>query len=116
MLSVISRNSTGKTTVRDITELKEYLVKCGHQEEKLEEIEPLAVHRAMINDAERNMLVGVEATTSNQLNLVFTTKFFKDANLIKSFIRKLESDIKQIAGDLRIISASKRTYQDNKEW
>ena len=56
------------------------------------------------------MLLGVKATTSNQQNLVFTTKFFKEVNSIKSFIHKLEPDVKQFVEDLRsrIIFALKK--------
>ena len=106
MLRVIRRNSTDGTTVRDLAELEEDLRKCVHEEEKLEEIEPLAVHRAMTNYAKRTSPT-VVSENYNKDSRVFTTKLFKEVKALKSFIRKLEPDIKQIAGEMRVIFALK---------
>ena len=38
MLRVIEQNSRDDTRVADLQDLKEYLMKCGHSEEKLEEL------------------------------------------------------------------------------
>ena len=50
MLRVIYRNSRDDTCVADLQDLKEYLMKCGHSEEKLEELKPKAVQRSIENN------------------------------------------------------------------
>ena len=107
MLRVISRNSTDENTVTDLAELKDDLIKCGHLEEKLDEIEPLAVHRTMTNYANRISPTD-SSETDNKETLVFTTKFFKEVQKLKSFVRKLEPDIKQMVGEMRVIFALKK--------
>ena len=108
MLRVISRNSTDETTVRDIAELKNDLIKCGHQEEKLEMIEPLAVHRVMTKYVRQNSPITNDDKNDHPENLVFTTTYFKEVKQLKLFVRKLEPDIKRILGEVRIIFALKK--------
>ena len=64
------------------------------------------VHRAMTNYAKRTSPT-VVSKNNNKDGLVFTTKFFKDVEALKLFIHKLEPDIKQIAGEMRVIFALK---------
>ena len=73
----------------------------------MEEIEPLAVHIAMMNYAKRTSPTAV-SENDNKDSLVFATKLFKEVKSLKSFIRKLEPDIKQIAGEMRVIFALKK--------
>ena len=80
----------------------------------MEEIEPLAVHIAMMNYAKRTSPTAV-SENDNKDSLVFATKLFKEVKSLKSFIRKLEHGIKQIAGEMRVIFALKRMTQYNKE-
>ena len=102
MLRVISRNSRDETMVSDLDELKQDLVRCGHRENKLEEIEPKAVLRNMTNQADKKRKRDTEAAKES---LVFTTKYYQEVAQAKTFIRKLEPDIRRVAGDVRIIFA-----------
>ena len=49
MIRIIEGNSQDHTCAEDLNELKEDLTKCGHSSDKLEEIEPKAVLRALEN-------------------------------------------------------------------
>ena len=43
--------------------------------------------------------------TKKKRNIVFTTLFFQEVDQLKTFVKTLESDIKRLIGDVRIIFA-----------
>ena len=102
MVRVISRNSKDSTCVTDLCEIKQDLIRCGHKEEKLEELEPKAVLRVVENASE------TKQKPFKGESLVFTTKFIKDIDRIKSLIRSVVDDIKLLVGPTRIIFALKK--------
>ena len=52
MIRIIERNSQDHTCAEDLNELKDDLTRCGHDSDKLEEIEPKAVLRALEEQTE----------------------------------------------------------------
>ena len=108
MLRVIDRNSRDETCVTDLQELKQDLIRCGHNENKLEEIEPLAVQRSIENKI--NINNGANKKSNTGQALVFTTKFFKEVNQLKSLVRSVEGDIKHLCGEIRLIFALKKHH------
>ena len=111
MLRVIKRNSNDETCVSDLDELKSDLSRCGHSPQRLEELEPKAVERAIRNDLQpRDEKV---VTTNN--NLVFTTKYFKEVKELKKLVHSMKDDIAALVGETRIIFALKRheSVKDN---
>ncbi len=50
MIRVIQRNSQDTTCVEDLAQLKEDLMKSGHKEDTVEDMEPLAAQRAIENE------------------------------------------------------------------
>ena len=104
MIRIIERNSQDHTCAEDLNELKEDLTRCGHNSDKLEEIEPKAVLRALENTEGAN-----RATESKkQDSLVFSIQHSRDNIELKKLIRDLESDIKKICRDIRIIFAIRK--------
>ena len=76
LLRVIKRNSNDETCVSDLNELiKSDLSRRGHRLERVEEIEPRAVERAIRNNLQ--VQPGNERVVTSNNNLVFTTKYFK---------------------------------------
>ena len=111
MLRVIKRNSNDETCVSDLDELKSDLSRCGHSSQRLEELEPKAVERAIRNDLQpRDEKV---VTTNN--NLVFTTKYFKEVKELKKLVHSMKDDIAALVGETRIIFALKKheSVKDN---
>ena len=106
MLRIIGRNSQEDTLLKDLQELKDDLVRCGHDEEKLEELEPKAVARAMENYSRDR--VGQTPSDNSRESLVFTTRYFQEVGHLKTFVRTLGLDIKRLVGDVRIIFALKK--------
>jgi hypothetical protein len=104
MLRVIARNSTDETCVTDLQDLKDALLKCGHSEEKLEQKEPLAVQRAIENNSNTAKGLQQQQKKDGQV-VVFTTKFFKEVQQLKTLVRNMEGDIQQLCGETRIIFA-----------
>ena len=111
MLRVIKRNSSDETCVSDLNELKTDLSRCGHCPRKLEELEPMAVERAIRNDLRSGNKVA--ATTNN--NIVFTTKYFKEVKELKKLVHSMKDDIAALVGETRIIFALKKheSVKDN---
>ena len=101
----MERNSLDHTRVEDIQDLKKYLHKCGHKNATLDEIESKAVTRVLENmsrplsDADHD---------SKQQSLVFSLKFSPDNTKLKKAVKELESDIKRICGDIRIVFATRK--------
>ena len=56
----------------------------------------------MSNQADKKRKRDTEAAKES---LVFTTKYYQEVAQAKTFIRKLEPDIRRVAGDVRIIFA-----------
>ena len=54
MIKIIERNSQDHTCAEDLNELKDDLTRCGHNSDKLEEIEPKVVLRALENTERAN--------------------------------------------------------------
>ena len=87
-------------------DLKTDLSRCGHNADKLDELEPLAVERALRNaSAAHRIAPKKEKSTSS---LVFTTKFFKEVKSLKSLVHDMKEDIERLIGDVRIIFALKK--------
>ena len=104
MIWIIERNSQDHTCAEDLNELKDHLTRCGHNSDKLEEIEPKAVLRALENTERAN-----RATESKkQDSLVFSIQHSRDNIELKKLIRDLKPDIKKICGDIRIIFAIRK--------
>ena len=104
MIRIIERNLQDHTCAEDLNELKDDLTRCGHNSDKLEEIEPKAVLRALENTEGAN-----RATESKkQDSLVFSIQHSRDNIELKKLIRDLEPDIKKICGDIRIIFAIRK--------
>ena len=106
LLRVIKRNSQEETSLKDLEDLKTDLSRCGHNADKLDELEPLAVERALRNaSAAHRIAPKKEKSTSS---LVFTTKFFKEVKSLKSLVHDMKEDIERLIGDVRIIFALKK--------
>ena len=112
MLRVINRNSKDETCVTDLQNLKEDLIKCGHSEDKLEQLEPKAVQRSIENKLSKNT---ERKNKENNDSLVFATKFFKEVGTLKKQIQKVDKDIKHLNGGTRVIVALKKhqSIKDN---
>ena len=102
MLRVISRNSKDETAVMDLSNLKDDLMRAGHKEDYLEELEPQAVLRAMETYA-RNKRADPEDEEKKPENIVFTTKYFSEVGQLKKFVRDLQPDFARLAGEHRVI-------------
>lgn len=111
MLRIIERNSRDETCVENLRELKDDLIKAGHNEEHLDVLEPKAILRSIENDG-RNNVVDVTKLRANAKQsdntLVFKTKYFPEIKKLKTVINKAKDDIKHIIGDCRIIYALKK--------
>ena len=104
MIRIIKRNSQDHTCAEDLNELKDDLTRCGHNSDKLEEIKPKAVLRALENTEGSN-----RATESKkQDSLVLSIQHSRDNIALKKLISDLEPDIKKICGDIRIIFAIRK--------
>ena len=106
MLRVIKRNSQEETCLKDLEDLKADLSRCGHNAEKMGELEPLAVERAVRNVCEAQKKCQEKEKTTN--SLVFTTKFFKEVKSLRILIHDMKDDIQRLVGDVRIIFAMKK--------
>ena len=113
MLRVIKRNSNDETCVSDLDELKSDLSRCGHCPQKLEELEPKAVERAIRNDLK--IQPTKERSVAENKNIVFTTKYFKEVKELKKLVHSLKEDIAALVGETRIIFALKKheSVKDN---
>ena len=104
MIRIIERNSQDHTCVEDLNELKEDLARCGHNREKLEETEPLAISRVLENSGPGRP----NRENEGQNNLVFSVQHSQDNKELKKLIHELEPDIKRICGEIRIIFATRK--------
>ena len=104
MIRIIERNSQDHTCAEDLNELKDDLTRCGHNSDKLEEIEPKAVLRALENTEGANRVT----ESKKQDSLVFSIQHSRDNIELKKLIRDLEPDIKKICGDIQIIFAIRK--------
>ncbi|KAL5255068.1 hypothetical protein ACHWQZ_G014488 [Mnemiopsis leidyi] len=113
ILRVIKRNSNDETYVSDLDELKSDLSRCGHCPQKLEELEPKAVERAIRNDLK--IQPTKERSVAENKNIVFTTKYFKEVKELKKLVHSLKEDIAALVGETRIIFALKKheSVKDN---
>ena len=68
------------------------------------------LERAITNETKRikKQTSGPTTEKKQQNSLVFTTKYFQEVKSLKSLVRNLESDIKELCGDIRIIFALKK--------
>ena len=107
MLRIVSRNSTDEHCVSDMSELKEDLIRCGHKDSVLEELEPLAVQRAIEKESNNFSKISTNKSTST---LVYTTKYFKEVQTLKDLVKNMESDIRHLCGEVRIIFALKKNF------
>ena len=107
MMRVIQRNSLDATCLDDLEQLKSDLVKCGHNEERLEELEPKAVLRNMQNSADK-VKGKEEKKKSNKKPLVLKTKFFHEVSKLKAVIGGVKDDIAHLIGDTQVVVALKK--------
>ena len=107
MLRIIERNSRYETCVENLRELKDDLIKAGHNEEHLDVLEPKAILRPYENYGKNNVVdaTKLKANTKKSDNtLVFKTKYFPEIKKLKTVINKAKDDIKHnIISDCRII-------------
>ena len=105
MIRVIQRNSQDHTSVEDLCELKNDLTRCGHAEETLEDIEPLAVQRVIENEIYEHLGHPPKKTSGK---LIYSVKFFKEVDQLKALVGFLKDDIRQLCGDVRVTFALRR--------
>ena len=106
MIRIIERNSQDHTCVEDLGELKEDLARCGHNSDKLEEIEPKAVQRSIVIENSGNPTRHTEDKT--QQSLVFSVQHSLDNIGLKKLVKELNPDIKRLCGDVRIVFATRK--------
>ena len=97
MLRIIERNSRYETCVENLRELKDDLIKAGHNEEHLDVLEPKAILRPYENYGKNNVVdaTKLKANTKKSDNtLVFKTKYFPEIKKLKTVINKAKDDIK----------------------
>ena len=90
--------------MEDLAELKEDLARCGNNQEKLEETEPLAVSRVLENWGPGRP----NRENGRPNNLVFSVQHAQDNKELKKLVHDLEPDIKRICGEIRIIFATRK--------
>ena len=108
MIRVIDRNSKDETCVTDLEQLKQNLIKSGHNEEKIEKTEPLAVQRAIENKLKNDGGLKSVKSTDNISTLVFTTSYFHEVKKLKTLVNDMKDDINQLCGETRVIFALKK--------
>ena len=106
MIRVIQRNSQDSTCIEDLAQLKADLIKSGHDEDKVEDIEPLAVQRAIENELYNDLPDRAPKNNSNQV--VFSVKFFKEIDQLKQLVHSVGEDIKQLCGDVKLTFAVRK--------
>ena len=104
MIRVIQRNSQDHTCVEDLQQLKIDLMRSGHKEDMLEEMEPKAVLRAIENELYSDSKTPKAKTDK----VVFTVKFFEEVSELKKLIGSIREDIEHLCGDVQIIFALRK--------
>ena len=94
MIRVIGRNSTPETCTEDLEELRDDLVRSGHGQEEVEATEPMAYERVLNRGRQQQ-----EDKSSSESAVVFSFKYFKDANKLKTFVNRLSPDIMALCGE-----------------
>ena len=105
MIRVIKRNSQDHTCVADLAQLKEDLSKSGYDKEKMEELEPLAVQRAIKHELYEHQS-RPRQTESDKV--VFSVKYFQEIDELKKIVRLFNPDIQRICGDLQVTFALRK--------
>ena len=105
MIRVIQRNSQDHTCVEDLTQLKDDLARCGHQEGALEEMEPLAVQRVIENELYDHLNHPPDETSGK---LIYSVKFFKEIEQLKKLVGSLREDINQLCGEIKVTFALRK--------
>ena len=100
MIRMFNKNSNPETLVTQIGELKTNLVKSGYQKEKLEEIEYELRQGGLNNDN------NIESHNENKITLPLY--YFDGLKEFKQLVYQLESDLKLIIGDVKIVFATKK--------
>ena len=104
MIRVIKWNSGDHTCVTDLAQLKEDFGKRGHDEEKMEELEPLAVQRAI----EHELYEHQRPRQMESDKVVFSVKYFQEIDELKKIVRLFNPDIQRICGDLQVTFALRK--------
>ena len=104
MIRIIERNPQDHTCVEDLGELKEDLARCGHNSDKLEEIEPKAVQRSIENSGNPTR----DTEDKTQQSLVFSVQHSLDNIGLIKLVKELNPDIKRLCGDVRIVFATRK--------
>ena len=105
MIRVIQRNSQDQTCVEDLTELKDDLTKCGHQENVIDQLEPLAVQRAIENDLFDHLKKPPEP---KRQKLIYSVKYFKEIDDLKRLVHSMKEEIEHLCGDINITFALRK--------
>ena len=77
----------------------------GHCKKVIEELEPKAYQQVMDREVDDRPQDENNSSTSS---LVFSFKYFREVDKLKSLVRDIESDIKSLCGDIRVIFAMKK--------
>ena len=104
MIRVIQRNSQDHTCVQDLDDLKQDLLKGGHNDEKLLETEPRAVLRAIENKLYDN----TEPPQTRSDKVVFSVKYFDEIKELKQLVYSVKDDIQHLCGEVQITFAIKK--------
>jgi hypothetical protein len=104
MIRVIQRNSQDHTCVEDIAELKADLMKSGHDEDVVEEVEPLAAQRAIENE----LYTDHQTPKTQEQQLVYSVKYFKEVDQLKQLVHSVRADIVELCGDTKITFALRK--------
>ena len=95
MIRVIRRNSLDATCVQDLEQLRSDLAKSGHKEEVMDELEPLAVQRAI----EMDLYNSPKQKKSLGDKVVFSVKYFEELDSLKALVNSIKPDIQQLCGE-----------------
>ena len=107
MIRVIGRNSLPETCSTDLEELKRALIGSGHSNKVVEEKESSAYERAM--QLKQGLAADSERDSGKAVVLAFD--FFKDADTLRRFIKKLEPDIRELCGEDTSTLCAMRRHQ-----
>ena len=100
MIRMFNINSNPETLVTQMEELKRNLVKSGYKKEKVEEIENEL--RGLDNGNNMNTESHSEST------ITFPLYYFDGLKEFKQLVYQLETDLKLIIGDTKIVFATKK--------
>ena len=81
-------------------------MKSRHDEDAVEDMEPLAVQRAIENELYTDHLTPKPQAANQQL--VYSVKYFKEIDQLKQLVHGIRSDIIELCGDIKITFALRK--------